>query len=152
MAEDARYRTKVFCDTYLTAANILKDDAASQAAFAVIFKEPPYPILKEFYADSTPVNALLCIGEPRSTALLDTDQAPYGYEEHVPIEIKCVDKIGVTGTKLKWTVEAELRRICENNPTGSYRYLEVIDAGDEDIDGTRLYGISTVMSYVRDMT
>ena len=152
MVEDARYRTKVFCDTYLTAANILKDDAASQAAFAVIFKDPPYPILKEFYADSTPANALLCIGESRSTALLDTDQAPYGYEEHVPIRILCVDKIGVTGTKLKWTVEAELRRICENNPTGSYRYLEVIDAGDEDIDGTRLYGINTVMSYVRDTT
>ena len=152
MVEDARYRTKVFCDTYLTAANILKDDATSQAAFAVIFKKPPYPMIKEYYASSSAVEVLFLIGKPSSKALLDTDQAPYGYEEHVPIRILCVDKIGVTGTKLKWTVEAELRRICENNPTGSYRYLEVIDAGDEDIDGTRLYGISTVMSYVRDTT
>lgn len=152
MAEDARYKTKDYLDTNLTAANILKDDAASLAAFAVIFKNPPYPILKEFYADSTPANVLFCIGEPESRVLMDCFQVPYGYEEFVPVEIICVDKIGVTGTKLKWTAEKELRRACEANPTGSQWFVRRIGANDQDLGSTILYGTRFEISYRRDTT
>lgn len=156
MVQDARQRTKVYLDTYLTAANITKDDGSSLASFAVIFANKYYPLLEEFYASSSPVDVLFCIGEPNSTALTDTDQAPYGYEEHVPIEIVCVDKLGVTGTKMKWTAEAELRRVCETNPLanplGSQRFLQRIGPNDQDMGSTVLYGVRFVLNYVRDLT
>jgi len=95
---------------------------------------------------------LFCIGEPESIALMDCFQIPYGYEEFVPIEIKCVDKLGVTGTKMKWTAEAELRRVCETYPTGSQRFLKRIGPNDQDLGSTILYGTQFELSYRRDTT
>ena len=47
----------------------------------------------------------------------------YGYEEDVPIEIYCIDKSGITGTKLMWKAERELRHVAETYPEGSRRNL-----------------------------
>jgi len=145
MVEDARYRTKVYLDTYLTAANILKDDGTSQASFAVIFANPPYPILKEFYAASTPVDLLFCVDTPTSEAL----PLGIGYMENMPITILCIDKLGITGTKLRWTAEAELRRITVANPHGSLRSLSHMTNSEKDLGGVILYSVTYIMRYKR---
>jgi len=145
MVSDARELTKDYLDSYLTAANILKDDATSQAAFAVIFTNPPYPILKEFYAASTPADLLFCVGTPTSEAL----PVGIGYIENVPITILCIDKLGITGTKLRWTAEAELRRATVANPHGSLRSLTRMTDSEKDLGGAILYSVTYIMRFKR---
>ena len=152
MATDARYRMKAYLDANINNANLTKDNGTTQVTFAVIYANPPYPLLKEFMAASSPVDLLFCIGEPNSTPILDFDQTPSRYEEHVPIMTRCIDKLGITGTKLKSKAEIELRRVCEANPTGSQIDIGPRQDDDEDTGSTVLYGTKFVPSYVRDTT
>jgi len=152
MATDARYRMKVYLDTNIVNANLTKDNGTTQVVEAVIYENPPYPILKEFRAASSPVDLLFCIGDPNSTPTLNLDQTPYGYEEHVPIKTRCIDKYGITGTKLKSKAEIELRRILETYSTGSQLSVDSREDDDEDLGSTVLYGTKFVIKYWRDPT
>ena len=149
-AQDARYRTRVYLSTYLDAPSLTKDDDVSLAPYTVIFAKPNYPIIKEFIDLANDI--IFFVGEPVSEPLLNTDQVPYGYEEHVPITIMTVDKPDCTGTKLKWKAEAEIRRICETYPTGSQRSLEKREGEDLLIGRVVAYQTILIMSYRRNTT
>lgn len=150
MVADARKQTKTFLDTYLTNANLLKDDDVTQVVFVVIYAFPDYPLLREFRAISgVAVDLIYAIGDPNSTPLLGHDQIPHGYMEHVPIYTFCIDKTGITGTKLKWKAEAELRRICETQSTGSQRAVERRGDNDKRLGSTILYSSEFVLKYRR---
>ena len=149
MAEDARYRTKVYLEDNITAAN-LTDDNGDEVSWIVAYGWPEYPLAKVF--NEMGVDLVFSVGEPESTALLDVDQVPHGYEESVPIEIGCIDKPSVTGTKLKWTAEAELRSVVEDWPTGSQRSLERRGDRDRRLGSMKLYGTLFMLNYVRDTT
>lgn len=148
--EDARYRTKVFLDTYLTAANLLIDDGATQAVFMTAFGNPSYSIVRVFIDKD--VDLVYSIGEPDSIPLIGTDLATWGYQEFVPIATFCIDKDGITGEKLKFTAEKELRRICEANIFGSIRHLKNRTPNDYDVGGTKVYSTKWIMDYRRDTT
>lgn len=156
MVDDARYRTKVYLDTYLTATNMKKDDAATNARFIVAFGSPEYPLTRVFSSDDKNVDIVFSCDEPISEPLFDTDQEPFGYEEHAPITIMTVDKSGVTGTKVKWKAEAEVRRICEvysgAYPAGSQRSIEKRDAPDLLIGKVVIYVTKLIMNYRRETT
>ena len=149
MAEDARYRAKVWMEAYLTPAN-LTDDNGDNMSGITAFGWPPYPLQKIF--NEMGVDFVISVGEPESTALLDFDQVPYGYEESTPIEIGCIDKPNITATKALWTVEAEIRRIAETYPTGSQRSLERIRDTDKMLGSMKLCGRLLMLNYVRDTT
>jgi len=145
---DARQQTKSYLETYLDANNITKDEGAP-AAYAVIYTNPNYPIQLEFFASSEPVDLLFVIGEPESRPMLTHDLVPYGYIEHVPIYIFCIDKTGVTGTLLKWKAEKELRRITKTYPLGSQRAMERRSDNDRILGSTILYSTEFTLNYRR---
>jgi len=150
MVEDARYRTKVFIDTYWTPGNATDDDGAALGK-QVMFDSPNYPLILEFKAPSV-IDVIITVGKPRSTPQIGHDHAAYGYEEHVPIKIFAVDKTGVTGTKAVWQAEAELRRIGEEHPEGSLRSLTEIRGVDQNLGSTIIYGTEYILNYRRGVT
>jgi len=150
MVESAQVRTKVYLETYLTPAYLLKDDGSTQAPFMVCFGKPNYSLTRVFHEKE--VDIVFSIGEPESEALFDTDQVPWNYSELVPITIFCVDKPGATGVRLKWQGEAELRRITETYPEGSQRSLERRTVNDVYLGSDRLYSTTFVLNYERDAT
>lgn len=150
MVQDARQRTKTYLETYLTDSNLTKDDDSSKANYIVAFGMPDYSIIRVF--KDKQIDLIFSIGEPTSTPLMGHDLSAYGYEEHVPIQTFCIDKSGITGTKLKWKAEAELRRITESYPTGSERSFERRGTRDERLGSTILYSTEFMLTYRRDTT
>lgn len=150
MPADARYNTKVWIETYYTPANAI-DDNGHALGIQVMYDSPEYSLEREFKAPSV-VDVIITIGQPNSAALIDTDQTPYGYEEHVPIGIYSMNKSGVTATKAIWQVEAELRRIAEEHPEGSLRSFENRRPADKILGSTTQYGSDCVLIYTRGTT
>jgi len=149
MPEDARYRTKVYLETYLDNSNLTEDDDWTEVTFIVAYADPDYPLIRVF---AELVDLVFAIGDPDSIPLKNADHSVYGYEEHVPITVWCVDKSGITGTKLKWKAEAELRRILEEHPLGSIRSFERIQDYDQNLGSTVLHSRKFILKYVRDTT
>lgn len=145
---DPRKQTKIYLETYVSSLAITKDDD-SEAVFAVMYADPDYPLVEEFKADADPVDLLFLIETPDSSPLPDDSQTAYGYEEHVPIIVACVDKEGVTGTKLRWKAVRELRRITQAHPSGSQRSLEEERPFDEHLGSTILYQQRVILNYQR---
>ena len=150
MVDDARLRTKVYLETWLNNANLMKDNDTSQVAFIVAYGNPDYPLTQIF--NDKNVDLVFSIGDPDSEAIADSDHYPIGYKETVPIIIFCVDKTGITGAKLRWKAEAELRRVIEQHPEGSQRSLEKIRDNDKNLGSTILYSREFALKYVRDTT
>jgi len=147
---DPRYRTKVWMDGKLRATQITKDDDSTQADFAVMHNNPPYPISLEFRGSSN-MEGLYVIDQPNATPLRDGDQVIRDYEEHVPIHMLTVDSTACTGSALAWKMEAELRYISETYPEGSQRNLSAPRRkADINLGGTILYDTEVVLSYTRD--
>ena len=144
-AEDTRYRTKIYLETYLDAAYLTKDDDSTPAAYAVIYANPNYPLSREFFASLSPVDLLFCVDTPESVAL----PVGVGYIEHVPITIFTINKAGITGTKLRWRAEAELRYVIENYPIGSLRTLERMSDHEQNLGSTILYSVIYILRYKR---
>ena len=151
MAQDARYRTKAWLDTYLVPANVTKDDDVSHATFQVMFAFPDYPLTREFKSPSV-VCVIYAVGEPTSTPTRNYNQSAYGYDEQVPIFICSMDKTGVTGTLVKWKAEAELRRITETYYEGSLRGLDRRADRDQRFGSETLYMTEYTLRYWRDTT
>lgn len=150
MADDARYRTKVFIDTYITDGNITKDDDTTEASWISQFSNPPYPMKRVFFSPKN-VDLVFSIDMPRSEAAkVDWDGYTIGYLEHVPVHIHTVTKQGITDNKLLWKAHAELRRILEANPLGSYRGYS---SGEPYIISHGIWqimGVTVTVAYERD--
>ena len=142
---DARYRTKIYLETYLVPTNLTKDDDVTLVEYVVMYANPPYPLIKEFKASSAPVDLVYCV----STAETEALPLGVGYIENVPITIWCVDKPGITGTKLRWKAEVELRRVTETHPSGSLRSLSRVRDNEQNLGGIILYSITYILRYKR---
>ena len=153
MVDDARYRMKLWIETYDNTLNVTKDDGVSLAKYIVCYGMPDYPLDLVFFGSKN-VDGIYACDNPTSTPLLDSDadHTTYGYREQVPMHILTVDKVGVTGTKLTFTLEAELRRILEDHPLGSLRGLNQTRSHDRDMGGWKLYDKEYVVDYERDTT
>jgi hypothetical protein len=150
-AQDPRYRTKVYLDTYLTAANMLKDDDATQLSTITQFTDPHVPYERIFY-DPKNVDVVFAIDTPESVPKNDWDGTIYGYRETVPISILTVTKQGITGAVARWRCERELRRVVETYPSGSYRSLRRMRDYDQEMGGWILHGVVYELTYERDTT
>lgn len=136
--EDARYRTKVYWDTYISLSNL------NSHPFIVCYSDPNYPIVKVYQTKG--IDIIFAVSQPNSTPMLQHDQTPYGYEEHVPTHVLTLD------TQLQWLAEAELRRIVEAYPQGSHRSLERRSARNIQLGSTALYDTEFILNYKRDTT
>lgn len=141
--QDPRYRTRVFLNAYIQNTTLTKDDDNTEVVWASMYAYPDYPVKLEFYAASNPVDLLFVIGYPTSTPLV----AHARYDQSVPITIWCIDKDGITGAKLQWKAERELRRIFDALPHGSFRSLELMEENTERLGSTTLYSVKLMLTY-----
>lgn len=123
-----------------------------EADTTIMYADPEYPLIREFHAATNPVDGLILIGEPNSTPELGHDQTEVMYMEHVPIFLAAINKTGVVATKLKWDMEAEIRRICREHPEGSRRGFERRGPADQEFGGEKIYITEFVLSYQRRTT
>jgi hypothetical protein len=109
---DPRNRQKILIDTYLTAANVKKDDGTTNASTATCFDGATYPIPRLFLTQA--LDAIAVISRKPSEPIY-TDKLlghkPYAFNEQVEIEIYAVNKSGVTASNLVEKYEQEIRRI-----------------------------------------
>lgn len=151
-AVDPRTRTKTFLDNYLTGGNITKDDGSTPAPFITAFGYPPYPFQYVFKSPKYRY-VVYAIDEPSSSeSLVSHDQTTYGYDNSMPIHILCVNQPDATGTNLKSKARAELRRICEDYPTGSLRLMDRETSHDRALGSLFLYDTEFTMIYRTDTT
>ena len=153
MVYDARYNTKVFLTDAakgIQNANITKDDDITLASWIVYFSDPPYPIERVFKGTkNVDLGFGLCM--PTSIPRFGGSFTPCGYLEEVPTDIQCIKKQGIDANKILWKGVAELRRIMENNPTGSLRTLgRMTDIGTAS--STKIHGVRVIISYERGIT
>ena len=151
MAEDARYRTRFYLSSYILDANLTKDDDATEVDWISQYTYPPYP-LKRIFFEPKNVDLIFNIDTPVTTPRLDFDGSIIGYNEKVPILIQCVTKQGITGNKLRWKADAELRRVVETYPLGSYRSISRAEPFDTRMGNWIIYGIKDVLTHERDTT
>lgn len=152
--QDARKRTKDWmvgsAPLHIRAAQITKDDDSTQADYAIMFNNPPYPLQLEFRHPTTPVQGLFIIDKGTSEALRDHDQVIRDYEDNVPIHAITIDSTGCSGDALQNKMVKELQYIAENYPEGSQRNLGVLERPhDIDLGGMRLFDVAYNLSYVR---
>ena len=149
MVNDARTQTKTYLTTYLTNANLTKDDDSTQVTFIVVFEGADYPLSLVFFGSKN-VDLVYAVKTPTSRTLTSHDLYAYGYEEIVPIVIFTITKSTITGDLLRWKAEAELRRVVETYPLGSTRELTRMSESTQKLGGTTLYSVTYELKYVRD--
>jgi len=142
--DDPRYATKAYLTSHLTANNMKEDDNLTNALYIIAMGLPDYSISKVFLGPKN-VDLVFSIGTPDSEAL----SLGVGYAENVPVSIFTINKTGITGTRLRWAAEAELRRVCETDPHGSLRTLDRLSDNEENLGSTILYSVTYVMRYKR---
>lgn len=150
LRDDARYRNKVYIQTYWVAANA-EDDAGNALTVQCMYGHVPYPLTLELYNGSTN-DVLILLGKAKTTPLIGHDHAAYGYSEQVPVTIAAIDKTGITADKAVTQCEIELRRIMETYPSGSVRTLDQTNESTEILGSNTLYQIDYLMNYTRDKT
>ena len=143
MAADARSCIRTWLNLHLDNSNLTEDDGSTQVSFIIAYAFPDYPLERVFKDKG--VDLVFSLGTPESEAL----PVGVGYIENVPITMCCVDKTGITGNKLRWKAEAELRRITENYPEGSLYALSRLSDSEERLGSTVLYSVTYTMRYKR---
>jgi len=149
--QDARYRTKDWLETYIDNANLTKDDDATQASFIVMYDmkdQPQYPLTRVFKDKA--IDLVFAIDDPATEPLLDSEGEPHHYFEKIPITTCCIDKTGITGVKLQWKANQELRTVAKEHPLGSRRELNLISKDTENLGSTILYKSKFMLSYIRE--
>jgi len=148
--QDARQRTKTYLETYILNANLTKDDDLSTVSWIVAFGLPDYPLSRVFKDKA--VDLIFSVNTANMKAVRDFRQYPYCYEEVIPIEIFCVNKTGppaITGTKLRWKAEAELRRISEAYPLASVRWIMRGTDNEKKLGSQTIYSVKYELGYIR---
>lgn len=140
--EDTRYRNKDYLETYLRTTYL--------PIFIVAYGEPDYPITRVFKTKG--IDLVYSVGIPNSSPELGHDLYPYSYKEHVPIEVSCIDKSNIDGTKLLWNAVQELRYVTNNYPEGSQRSLREMAPTTQRLGSTVLHSQKCVLEYSRGLT
>lgn len=150
---DPRYRTKLWLDTNILAANLVLDDNTTPATFLVQYANPDYGMERVMMpSPGKDRDIVFSVGELNSTPLPTWNHATYGYNETVPIEIATLSKTGCTGTDLQWQAEQELRRISETyfgGALGVLRRLERKTSETADMGGWPLFKVKYILEYKR---
>jgi hypothetical protein len=96
----------------LTAANIKKDDGATNASTHTLFADAQVPITRLFLTKALDAAAVISRG---NTSVLYTDKLlghkPYAFEENVAIDVYAVNKSSITASNLLEKYEQEIRRV-----------------------------------------
>jgi len=95
------------------------------------------------------VDGIRTLHTPNSEAHEDWKREAYAYTEMVPIELSCTTKAGITGDKLRWKMESDLRNTFETYPLGSVRTLERVRVEDRNMGIWKLNSVLYDLRYKR---
>jgi len=138
LVEDARYRTKVYWETYVDSTKV------NDHSFIVAYNDPDYPIYRVFVTKG--IHIVLAVELSRSEPLLQHDLTAYGYMEHVATHVLSLD------VELNNLMVQELRRVTRLYPLGSRRRLEVEEPLHKPLGSATMYDTKCVLNYRRDTT
>lgn len=125
--------------TGLSNAALTKDDDSTPVVFDVMYAFPDYPLKRgEFLAAANAVDLLFLVDTPT----VRTAGVKVRYIESIPVTIACVDKTGITGTKLRWKAEKELRRVIKLYPLGSFQSMDRSEPSDERLGSSIIHSIT----------
>lgn len=124
--------------TGLVDTNLTKDNDTTKASFDVMYAYPNYPLKLEFFAATSPVDLLFLVDTP----VVRTATVKKRYVESIPVTIACIDKTGITGTKLRWKAEKELRRVIKLFPLGSFQSMDRSEPNDQRFGSTIIHSIT----------
>ncbi len=141
---DARYQTRDWLKTYLDQTKLKEDNNTDDALYIYPMGLPDYHIERVFLGTKG-VDLVFSVGTPESVAL----PLGVGYLENVPISIFTVNKAGITGTRLRYAAEVELKRIAKEYPLGSLRTPDRISDNEENLGSTILYSVNYILRYKR---
>lgn len=122
--------------TGLNAANLTKNDDATKVNFTVCYTGANYPITRVFKTKGKDLLFLV------DTPTVRTAGVKVRYIESIPIKISCIDKSGITGTKLRWKAEKELRRVIKLYPLGSFHSMDRSEPSDERLGSTIIHSVT----------
>jgi hypothetical protein len=148
---DPRSRHKIYFDTYLTPANIKKDDALTNADYMILFDQADYPLRYIFLPDlGLTVDLAFSISKEPATPRNTFNHRIYAFEETVPVNLYAVNKADVTATNLVEQAEQEIRHIVTDHPLGSVRFIQSIKHTPIDLgDRNYLSNTTVTIRYVR---
>jgi len=150
MVDSAQNRTRVWLEEYITAGNILKDDDVTPSPGITQYEKLPYPLRRLFFDDKD-LDWIMSISQARSTPSdVDWDGTILGYNEKVDVTINTVSKSDVSGDLLLEKCEAELRRVLEEHPLGSYRSFTSTIPSTKDMGNWRMWGVTYTLTHERD--
>jgi hypothetical protein len=147
---DARYKTKLWLDTYLSDAALTLDNNNTQADWITQWAYPEYNWERVF--DTKGVELVFSIEYAGKTPLLDFQKRIYAYTETVKIHINAVDKSGLTALNLidKAVQEIEKELNTYGYTAGSIRSLKTYTESSSNLsNGQRLYGAIVELTYKR---
>ena len=148
MVEDARQRNITWWNAHDVPANITKDDDATAASTINQFEKPPYQLERIYYGTKN-VDGIQTWITTTAEPLHDWKHETYAYNENQPILLTAVTKQGITGDKLRWKMETELRRIEETYPLGSVRNMRRSAPVEMDMGTFKQFAVRYDMSYKR---
>jgi hypothetical protein len=147
--KDPRERTLTWLETYFTTANVT-DDNSNTTLGLMMYEESEFPVELVFidlYRDY-----VITVGDSDLEPLRNADKTVHSYRENVPLTVSLFDRGDLTGTKVKWKIEAELRRIAETYLFGSVRLVTARQPKTQFLGNERMHSFTYELSYVRDKT
>jgi hypothetical protein len=150
LTTDVRSRHKILLGTYLTAANLKKDNGATAASYIVCFDGASYPVTRVFLTKA--IDLIFSVGRGTTKALGQANKVPYAFDEVCPVTIYAVNKAGITATNLVEQAEQELRHILTDYPFvagTNIRSLENIKETTVDLGVAHLYSVECAIRYTR---
>ena len=136
-------------ETHDVPANITKDDDATQASIIKQFDNPSYHIDRIFLPEFKNHDGVFTFCKCSMKPLHDWKQETYATTERQPIKVNCITKQGITGEKLQWKMEKELRRVEATYPLGSRRNFSSAEPTNDKIGLWDLNGITYYLDYTR---
>jgi len=124
IVSDVRYRWKYYFQSYITAANIKKDNAVTNASTHFMIEREGYPIAELLLYGGKNLDAVATIHLSQSTPLLGYNSSSmkidkiYAYDETVEITLCAVDKSGVTAENVLEQFEEEIRHVVTDYSVG----------------------------------
>lgn len=145
---DPRSRMMTYLTSYLSVADITKDDGVTQASGWTGYSGVKSPLGLYFFGTKNH-DYLITVEVPDTQPLVDYSGKIYAYDEKIPLQVWAINKTGITGEVLMWKAIREIRNAFELNPYGSYWSLTANNPATKDMGGWKLYSQTLTAQYIR---
>jgi hypothetical protein len=148
VADDVRKTLKDLITAHINPIVITKDDNVTMATYIIEYESPPWIILQDFIITQG-YDLVFTVGRTLVTPKRFLQGVPLIYDGRYPVSTWCVDKTGITGTKLKWKADEELERVFEDNPGTFSQAIDLSQDDDHVLGSVMLYNTRHIIKHKR---